>query len=714
MAAELLSSKEIDDILQVIRNVYHTIIYANLEDGSCHCIQTSEAELGQVMSASNGMVLQDIVARLTESGQIYAEDVKDFENFFDLDKMRDTMDGGREYMSVTYRRSSHGHYRWNMLEAMPSRYYKEGHRVVVICVRDINEEYQKELEREAKLSIKEKQLVGDKTVLVVDDSELQRGTLCFFLSEKYKTVEKENGKEALEYLQQHSTDVSVILLDLNMPVMSGYEFLKEFQKDEILSMIPVLVLTSDNTAAEEAECLKSGATDFVAKPFNPDVLKSRLERAIALHEKSVMLNILRMDNQTKSYTRDYFIHMAEHMLAKYPDEDFDVVCTHIVNLPNINEQYGTKQGEAILRYVAREYDATDYFEQSIYGRLDDATFVQMVPHSVHIYQRLLEQQKEELHEYEQQKAGLPPFMQKFGVYERVDHSLPVATMCDRAMMALEKIKKEYRQRVNLYDDSLRDKALKSQQILANMEEAITQHQFQVWYQPKHDVATGALVGAEGLVRWIHPKYGFMSPADFVPIFEENGFVANMDRYVWEEACAAQRRWQDAGLPIVPVSINISRKDFFYFRDQRIIMPLVEKYGLKPKDIHIEVTESAYIDNPEVVIRQVNALHDDGFVVELDDFGTGYSSLSMFSHMNVDVVKLDMSFIRQERTEQNDRMMEYIINMCKNMNLKVLSEGVETEEQCQRLLKMGCDYVQGYYYSKPLPEKDFMDYLKKHS
>ena len=714
MTAELLSSKEIDDILQVIRNVYHTIIYANMEDGSCHCIQTGDTGIGRMMAESDSVCLQDMVAGLTESGQIYAEDIKDVKRFFDLDRMRQILDGDREYMSVTYRRFSHGHYRWNMLEAMPSRYYKEGHRGVVICARDINEEHQRELDKEAKLSIKEKQLVGEKTVLVVDDSEIQRRTLSFFLAEKYKTVELANGEEALEYLQQHSTDVSVILLDLNMPVMSGYDFLKEFQKDEILSMIPVLILTSDNTAAEEAECLRAGAADFVAKPFNPDVLKSRLERVIALHEKTVMLNIFRMDNQTNSYTRDYFVHMAEQMLAKYPDEEYDVVCTHIVNLPNINEQYGTKQGEAILRYVAREYDDTDYSEQSIYGRLDDATFVQIVPHSVHIYQRLLEQQKEEFHEYDQQKVGLPPFMQKFGIYEKVDHSLPVTTMCDRAMMALEKIKKVYRERVYLYDDSLRDKALKNQQILANMEEAITKHQFQVWYQPKHDIATGALIGAEGLVRWIHPRYGFMSPADFVPIFEENGFVANMDRYVWEEACAAQRRWQDAGLVTVPVSVNISRKDFFYFRDQEIIMPLVEKYGLMPQDIHIEVTESAYIDNPEVVIRQVNALHKKGFAVELDDFGTGYSSLSMFGHMNVDVVKLDMNFIRQERTEQNDRMMEYIIHMCKDMNMKVLSEGVETEEQCRRLQDMGCDYVQGYYFSRPLPEKDYIEYLKKHS
>ena len=163
-----------------------------------------------------------------------------------------------------------------------------------------------------------------------------------------------------------------------------------------------------------------------------------------------------------------------------------------------------------------------------------------------------------------------------------------------------------------------------------------------------------------------------------------------------------------------MSVNISRKDFIYFHDEEILKPLLAKYGLEPADLHIEVTESAYMDNPDMVIRKVNEMHRDGFVVELDDCGTGYSSLSMFGHMDIDVVKLDMSFIRQEQNEQSDKMMRYIIDMCKNMGLSVLSEGVETEEQRQRLMKMGCDYVQGYYYSKPLPEADFVDYLRKHS
>ena len=712
MTAEMINKKEIDDILQVIRKVYHTIIYVDLGDGSYHCIQTSEQGIGELLY-KHGIDINKLAEYLISNGMVYAEDAKEFAEFFDLKRIRQELDSGKESLSMTYRRSKGGFYRWYMMEVIRSREYSEQHKSIVICVRDINDEHQRELEKEAKLSLKEKQLVGDKTILIVDDSELQRTALSYFLNRYYRTVEQTNGQEALEYLRLHSTDVSAILMDLNMPVMDGYTFLKEFQKDEILSMIPVLVLTSDNTPEEEAECLRTGATDFVAKPFNPDVLLSRIQRAIALHEKTVMLNILRLDNQTKCYTRDYFMHLAERVLAKYPKEDFDLVCTHVVNLANINEQYGTSQGEAILRYVAQNHDVSDY-ERNIFGRLDDATFAQLLPSSVHIHQKLMDQQVEDFHEYEQVKSGLPPFMQKFGIYERVDHNLPVSVMCDRAMMALDKIKSVYKQRVEVYDESLRDRALKNQQILENMEEAITKHQFQVWYQPKHDIQNGKLVGAEALVRWIHPKYGFMSPADFVPIFEENGFVSHMDYYVWEESCAAIQRWKKAGLKPVPISINISRKDFLYFRGDDVLTPLVKKYDLDPKDLHIEITESAYIDNPEMVIRNVNTLHKNGFVVELDDFGTGYSSLSMFGHMDIDVVKLDMSFIRQKQNDSNDKMMQYIIDMCKNMNLLVLSEGVETEEQRQRLMSMGCDYVQGYYYSKPLPEKDFVEYLQKHS
>ncbi|MCI7612918.1 MAG: EAL domain-containing protein [Selenomonadaceae bacterium] len=710
MSADELHNKDIDDVLRLVKNIYHTIVYINLTDNSFRCVQSNPPDIQRLLAKSENY--ERMAAGAVEAGMVYAEDAQEFASFLDRSQLRAQLAGGKEYLSITYRRSKGGRYRWEMMEIIPSKDYRADRQVVLLCARDIDEEHQRELDKEAKLSVKERQLVGEKTVLVVDDSDLQRTTLCYFLEQHYRTIEKENGFEALEYLKNHSTDISVILMDLNMPVMNGYEFLQEFQKDEIMRMIPVLVLTSDNTPEEEAGCLRAGATDFVAKPFNPDVLLSRIQRAIALHEKTVMLNVLRMDNLTNCYTRDYFLHMAEQLLARYPEEDFDLVCTHVVNLPNINEQYGARQGEAILRYVAQNQERQEC-ERSVYGRLDDATFARLLPHSAGSYQKLL-QQSDGPHEYKTVKEGLPPFVQKYGVYESVDHSIPVSVMCDRAMMALQKILHNYNQLINLYDDNIRLYALKTQRILENMEEAIDQHQFQVWYQPKHNIFDGSLIGAEALVRWIHPRYGFMSPGEFIPIFEENGFVAHVDRYVWEEACAAIRRWRDMGLRTVPVSVNISRKDFLCFHDKEMLKPLLAKYALEPADLHIEVTESAYMDNPDMVIRKVNEMHSDGFVVELDDFGSGYSSLSMFGHMDIDVVKLDMSFIRQEQNEQSDKMMHHIIDMCKNMGLAVLSEGVETEEQRQRLMGMGCDYVQGYYYSKPLPEGDFVEYLRKRS
>lgn len=712
MSVDSFTTKEIDDMLQLVSKIYRTILCVDLEDRKFHYLQ-SDTYIPSINFDNKGDTLDELVAQIDIHGRIYTEDAAEFVKFLDVETIKAKLAEGKKYFSFTYRYLTMGTYRWSMVEIMPSKYYGPSHQVIVICIRDLNEEHQQRLDKEAKLSAKERQLVGDKTVLVVDDSELQRATICYFLEKHYNTVEKENGQEALEYLKAHSTDVSVIIMDLNMPVMDGYGFLKEFLNDELLRMIPVLVLTSDDTPDEEENCLEAGATDFVAKPFNPEVLLSRIRRAIELHEKTVMLNVLRMDNQTECYNRDYFMHIAEQLLNKYPEVEFDVLCTHVVDLPNINEQYGAAQGQAILRYVANSYNRDD-MARSVFGRLDDATFVQILPHSIGMAEKLKLEHQTELHEFSQARPDLPPFMQKYGVYECVDHSLSVRVMCDRAMMALDKIKNVYKSRIGFYDDSFRLAAVKRQQILESMEEAVTKRQFQVWYQPKHNIFTGELTGAEALVRWIHPSYGFMSPAEFIPIFEENGFVTHMDYYVWEESCAAINRWQGQGIKTVPISINISRKDFLHFENKSILRPLIEKYELQPSDLHLEVTESAYMDNPEVVIKNINALHKEGFTVELDDFGTGYSSLSMFAHMDIDVVKLDMSFIKQARSEQNDKMMQYIINMCKNLGIEVLSEGVETEEQRQRLLNMGCDYVQGYYYSKPLAEKDFIEYLRQHS
>ena len=196
MVADELYNKDIDDVLRLVRNVYHTIIYINLTDNSFRCIQSNQTDIQRLLANSENY--ERMAARAAEAGMVYAEDAQEFASFLERSRLRSQLAGGKEYLSITYRRSKGGRYRWEMIEIIPSRDYKADRQVVLLCARDIDEEHQRELDKEAKLSVKERQLVGDKTVLVVDDSDLQRTTLCYFLEQHYKTVEKENGFEALE------------------------------------------------------------------------------------------------------------------------------------------------------------------------------------------------------------------------------------------------------------------------------------------------------------------------------------------------------------------------------------------------------------------------------------------------------------------------------------------------------------------------------------
>jgi EAL domain-containing protein (putative c-di-GMP-specific phosphodiesterase class I) len=204
----------------------------------------------------------------------------------------------------------------------------------------------------------------------------------------------------------------------------------------------------------------------------------------------------------------------------------------------------------------------------------------------------------------------------------------------------------------------------------------------------------------------------MNPGEFIPLFEENGFVARMDFYIWEEACIALRSWKDKGQPVIPLSVNMSRRDFDVPDIVSKIVALVDKYGLEHELLHIEVTESAISDDPARLEKMVRDLHDRGFIIELDDFGSGYSSIATLNELTLDVLKLDMSLVRKDDPSADNSALKFAVMMGKMLNLKLVAEGVETAEQVERLRGMGCDYIQGYYYSRPLPKAEFEAYLAK--
>ncbi|MBR5942683.1 MAG: EAL domain-containing protein, partial [Clostridia bacterium] len=264
-----------------------------------------------------------------------------------------------------------------------------------------------------------------------------------------------------------------------------------------------------------------------------------------------------------------------------------------------------------------------------------------------------------------------------------------------------------------YDEKTHERELYNERLLEDMDEALATNQFKVFYQPKYDI-TGekpVLSSAEALVRWIHPELGFISPGDFIPVFEEHGLINKLDLYVWREAAAQIRRWRNKYGMTVPVSVNVSRIDLQTADFEGEIIGIVKENDISFSDLLLEITESAYTENEESIVKTVAQLRETGFKIEMDDFGSGYSSLNMLTAMPIDALKLDMRFVRHLTADSKDiRMVQLMVDIAGFLSVPVISEGVETEEQVQLLRECGCDIVQGYYFSKPVPAGDFEKFI----
>jgi len=544
-------------------------------------------------------------------------------------------------------------------------------------------------------------------ILIVDDSAVNRTALRKILENDYELIEAPNGLHAWEILRKYKTDISVVLLDLVMPVMDGYTFLEYVQVDPIMSMVPIIVMTSNDSVDEEIRCLSFGASDFVPKPYHPAIVKHRIKNLIHLRETSAILNLLEHDHLTGVYSKEFFYQYAQKVLTDYPEKQFNIICCDVENFKLVNERFGMEKGDELLCYLADKYQEL-LGNSGFCARINADIFAMLIEVNE-------ENQLEALYNaFQREKlfsAPVPNLVVKWGVYEIVDRTVPVSRMCDRAILAIKKIKHQYKQNVAWYDDTLRLEMLKEQQVLDNMEAALEEKQFKIYLQPKYDVQTNKIVGAEALVRWIHPEKGMISPGEFIPLFEQTGFISSLDYYVWEETCHLLAIWRDSGLPLIPISVNVSRANFELGDLEEKLVNLLERYQLLPEWLHLEITESAYTENPEKIINTVEALRKFGFKIEMDDFGSGYSSLNMLSELPIDVLKLDMRFMQHENKFENKKsILGFIVSLSKWLELDTVAEGVETKEQIDLLRNMGCDYVQGYYYARPMPTKEFESYL----
>lgn len=545
-------------------------------------------------------------------------------------------------------------------------------------------------------------------ILFVDDDNTERCLLLDVLQEKYDVAVAANGEEALKILDESYNEIALVITDLYMPVMDGYSLLKRMKGVRQYSNIPIIVLTggSDEVKKDDMElrCLELGASDFILKPYNVKVILNRVNSLIRLRESTTFLHYLERDSLTGLYTKEFFYQRVGQYLRERPEDECVMFVTDIIGLKVINENYGIETGDDILKQLGDLYQKLGCF--LFCGRVEGDKIAGFL--RADDLEMLLDYIKENRHK---QQFPVSNVIIKHGYYRiRKSTNLEPQGMYDRALLALTKIKSVYGVYISEYDDEVRKDLLLQRQIVESAEKALQDNQFTIYFQPKVNVRQEKINGAEALVRWIHPDIGFMNPADFISVFEKNGFIKKLDYYVWKEVCRSLRTWKQRGLKLVPISVNVSRRDFEDPYLAESIIAIADHYQVEHSLLHVEITESSYSDAPHRIAETVHKFHDAGFVVELDDFGSGYSSMVALNDLDVDVLKLDMSIVQKDDPESEQSVLGFSMQLARMLQLKTVAEGVETKKQAERIAALGGDYIQGYYYFKPLPKDEFEKYM----
>ena len=547
-----------------------------------------------------------------------------------------------------------------------------------------------------------KQLKKPQLVLIVDDQEINRDVLGMILEDYYEIIYASNGREALEMIEQYKDRLSIVLLDLIMPEMDGFEVIARVRGDEFLNSIPIIVLTAERNA--ELRALQMGALDFITKPFDMhEVILARVSRIIELSEGRQLISAAEHDQLTMLYSRNFFFEYANRIHHYHPDWHMDAVVLNIEQFHSVNALNGREFGDKVLRTIGDEVRAFLSETEGIASRIEADRFaVYCTPQAD--YKALLERFQAAVNALSRNAS----IRLRMGVNPWREDVEPVL-LFDRARAACNLVRGDFKTHLMIYDEEMQEREILNQRLLNDLRRAVEEKQLVVYYQPKYNVQCDPprLSSAEALIRWNHPELGMISPATFIPLFEGNGQIGAVDNYVWNEAARQIAEWQEKYGVTIPVSVNLSRVDVFDPQLEQRLVDLLKEHGLDYRSLKLEVTESAYTDNAGQMIELINQLRARGFEIEMDDFGSGYSSLNMLSCMPIDVLKMDMAFVRNiEHSEKDFRLVEVVLDIARYLKVPVVAEGVETQRQLDMLKEAGCELIQGYFFSRPLPPEAF--------
>ena len=430
-------------------------------------------------------------------------------------------------------------------------------------------------------------------------------------------------------------------------------------------------------------------------------LVDNTEKHLALEQERYLAT---HDTLTGLYNKSHFAVKSAEILKSHPDEEWLLLSSNIKDFKLINDLFGMEKGNEVLKMEAGLLKERCR-DGIVYGRIGGDKFAVCMPKArfqeeyftdaIQTMGQVFNNDLYHLHIY-------------IGVYEITDINEDISIMCDKANFAIKTLNENYARSIAYYNDTILNNTILEKQLVGDFDQALKEKQFCMYLQPQM-TSEGKMLGAEALVRWQHPKRGLIFPGDFIEVFEKTGLIYRLDRFIWEFAVQKLARWQQEGHSDLYISVNISTKDFYYMNVYETITALVEKYRIIPSTLKLEITETAIMTGTAGELDMIKQFRKYGFQVEIDDFGSGYSSFNTLKDMDVDVLKIDMGFLRTSKPENLEKSMSIlnmIISLSKTLGLSVVTEGVETKDQVVKLTQMGCRIYQGYYFSKPIPVEEF--------
>lgn len=544
-----------------------------------------------------------------------------------------------------------------------------------------------------------------RSILIVDDDYNSRASLGAVLSNEYELIYATNGLEALETLKNPSYQIAMVFLNLYLPIIDGFEFLKIVKQYENLTRIPIIGISTNKDDGLLA--LELGAVDCLFKPLDsPDLINKKTKFYIHARENEYVVKRTEKDSLTGLTTRTYFFEYISLFDTYYPNVKMDAIVVDIKKFRTINEMYGERFGDRLLISVAHSLLKLTDNCIGIASRASSGTFYLYLSSQENFREIIMNALNEAV-----SKLGNKHIEFYVGVKHCTDVMLSPEKRFDDALTAIQTNDDSSGNYVFVYDNQIKQKELFEERLVLEFEKSLANKEFKVFFQPKMIWTSDEpmLGSAEALVRWIHPEFGIINPAAFISLFERRGMIQKLDFYVWNESASYIAKWRDETGVILPISINVSRLDLLNDGMVDELYAIVKRHNLDVSSLILEVTESAYSSDDKIVIQRVKSLKDAGFTVEMDDFGIGYSSLHLLTSLPLDGLKIDMSFVRQMLTSEKSRkMVEIILDIARLINVVPIAEGVESIEQINALKSMGVYLFQGYYFDRPLPANDFYE------